>query len=179
MLRGSHMNVSLTRVADAEGALIVRNMFTAYFYDLSQYDDNLVINRFGLPTWAPSGLPGPKDHDSCARHNWWVRGSAEAYVIRADGNPAGFLHIMRDRRHLAMGVDQDLLDFYVAPKYRRCGVGSSAARQAFDLYPGTWQVFELARNEPALRFWHKVIGEYTGGDFLDLDDGTQQRFTRR
>jgi predicted acetyltransferase len=172
------VTVTLTRAADAESARIVRNMFTAYFFDLSQYDDNLVINRFGLPTWAPSGLPGPRDHEECARLNWWVRGSAEAYVIRVDGNPAGFLHVMRDRRHLPIGVDQDLLDFFVAPKYRRLGVGSQAARLAFDLYTGTWQVFELARNEPALRFWHRLIEEYTGGNYEDLDGGTQQRFTR-
>jgi predicted acetyltransferase len=95
-----------------------------------------------------------------------------------DGNPAGFLHILRDRRHLSHGVDQELLDFYIAPKYRRQGVGREAARQAFDLYPGTWQVYELARNEPAQRFWHAVIEEYTGGKYEDLNGSTEQRFTR-
>jgi predicted acetyltransferase len=169
---------TLHPATDGIGQRIVRNMFTAFFYDLSQYDDNLVINAFGLPTWAPAGLPGPRDHEECARLNWWVRGRCEAYVIRLGEKPAGFVHILRDKRHLAQGVDQELLDFYVAPKYRRQGVGREAARLAFDLYPGTWQVHELARNEPALRFWHLIIEEYTGGNYEDLDNGTQQRFTR-
>ena len=172
------VNVELARVADQIGARVVRNMFTAFFYDLSAYDDNLVINPFGLPTWAPSGLPGPRDHAECARLNWWVRDRCEAYVIRVDGKPAGFVHVLRDRRHLAQEVDQELLDFYIAPKYRRKGVGRQAARLTFDLYPGTWQVFELARNEPALKFWHGVIEDYTGGNYQDMDGGTQQRFRR-
>jgi predicted acetyltransferase len=172
------LNVSLDRATDAAGLRIVRNMFTAFFFDLSQYDDNLVINAHGLPTWKPSGLPGPRTHAECADQNWWIRGSAEAYVIRVDGNPAGFVHVLRARRHLVEGVDQELLDFYVAPKYRRRGVGRAAARMAFDIYPGTWQVYELPRNEPAVRFWHKVIEEYTGGSYEDLDNGAQQRFTR-
>jgi hypothetical protein len=37
-------------------------------------------------------------------------------------------------------------------------------------------VFELARNAPALAFWHRIIGEYTDGRYEDLDGGTQQRF---
>jgi Predicted acetyltransferase len=172
------MNVLLQR-ADSEHSLrIVRNMFTAYFYDLSQYDDNLVINVYGLPTWEPAGLPGPRDHEECARLNWWIRDRAEAYVIRADEKPAGFLHILRDKRHLPPGVDQEILDFYVAPKYRRMGVGSQAARLAFGLYFGTWQVNELPRNTPALRFWHALIAKYTGGNFENLDGGTRQRFVR-
>lgn len=172
------MTIALQRVTDAAGMKIVRNMFTAFFYDLSQYDDKLVINAYGLPTWEPAGLPGPRDHEECARLNWWIRGQCEAYVIRVDRNPAGFVHILRDKRHLVQDVDQELLDFYVAPKYRRQGVGREAARQAFDLYTGTWQVYELTLNDPALRFWHSVIDEYTGGQYEDLQGGTLQRFTR-
>ena len=38
-------------------------------------------------------------------------------------------------------------------------------------------MFQLARNGPALAFWHKIIAEYTGNDYKSLDDGTQQRFS--
>jgi predicted acetyltransferase len=169
------MRVNLTS-GSADDEQIVANMFTAFFYDLSQYDDNLVINRYGLPTWAPSGLPGPRTHEACAQHNWWIRDRCMRYAIRADGDPAGFLNICADKGHLSPGVNYELLDFYIAPKYRRRGIGRLAARAAFDMFHGVWQVFELARNAPALAFWHAVIGEYTGGQYQDLDDGTQQRF---
>ena len=171
------MEVTLHRAENDDDLQIVHNMFTAYFYDLSQFDDNLVINTYGLPTWAPSGLPGPRDHDECWRMNWWIRDRCEAYVIHAEEAPAGFLHILRDKRHLVEGVDQELMDFYTAPKFRRQGIGRLAARLAFDMHPGTWQVCELERNIPAKQFWHAVIEEYTAGRFDDMENGTQQKFS--
>ena len=92
------------------------------------------------------------------------------------GVPAGSILILADKNHLPDGVDFELLDFYITPKYRRQGVGKAAARLAFDLHHGDWQVFELARNTPALKFWRAVISEYTNNNFQDLDDGAQQRF---
>ena len=35
---------------------IVQNFFLAYFYDMTQYDDNLIINAYGLPMWQPFGF---------------------------------------------------------------------------------------------------------------------------
>ena len=169
------MNVTL-ELATPATEHVVKNMFTAYFYDLSQYDDNLIINEHGLPTWAPSGLPGPRTHEECVALNWWVRDRCDLYIVRAGGNPAGFTIICEDKSHLAPGVDSELMDFYIAPKYRAQGIGRQAARAAFDTRHGAWQVFQLARNTPALRFWHKVIGEYTGGQYESLDGGTEERF---
>jgi len=151
-------------------------MFLAFFYDLSQYDPNLVINIHGLPTWAPSGLPGPSNLEEFVRINWWIRGDCLRYIIRVDDNPAGYLIICNKREHLTPEVDFELVDFYIAPKYRRQGVGRIAARLAFDTQHGVWQVFELAANTPALKFWHDIIGEYIHGQYTDLDGGTQQRF---
>jgi len=155
----------------------LRNLFVAYFYDLSQYDPNLIINEHGLPMWAPSGGPGPRTHDECAPFNWWIRDCCLPYLVRADGKLAGFLHVCADPDHLDPDVDFQLLDFYIAPPFRGKGVGRQAARLAFDAHRGRWQVFQLARNSPALAFWHKIIAEYTGNDHKNLDDGTQQRFS--
>jgi predicted acetyltransferase len=168
-------DVQLTRALGDE-MQIVRNMFLGYFYDMSQYDDNLIINGYGLPMWAHFGLPGPRTPDECVTFNWWIRDRCEHYVIREDGIPAGFVIIYADKAHLPEGVEYELMDFYVAPRYRRQSVGRRAARLAFDLHRGAWVVYQLARNTPALRFWHGLIAAYTGGDFVMLDDGAQQRF---
>ena len=155
---------------------VVRNLFVAFFYDLSAYDPNLVINEYGLPTWAPSGLPGPRTLEECAAFNWWIRDRCQPYLIFANGQVAGFLHVCADRDHLPPDVDFELMDFYIAPPFRRKGIGWQAARRAFDAHRGNWQVFELAKNTPALAFWHKRIADYTGNDYQNLDGGTQQRF---
>jgi predicted acetyltransferase len=168
--------ITLTRAAQDERH-IVRYFFVCFFNDLAQYDPNIVINKHGLPIWSltPGGENIKTVHE-CADFNWWIRDSCEHWIIRVDGIPAGSILILADKNHLPDGVDFELLDFYITPKYRRQGVGKAAARLAFDLHHGAWQVFELAGNTPAQKFWHAVIGEYTNNDFQDLDDGTQQRF---
>ncbi len=170
------MEIKLSRANEQE-AQIVKNFFVAYFYDMSQYDDNLIINAYGLPMWEPFGLPGPTTFEECVQFNWWIRDKCFLYLIRANENPAGFVIICADKSHLAPEIDYELLDFYIAPKYRRTGIGQQAARAAFDLFQGRWQVFELAKNTPALIFWQKVIADYTGGQYENLDSGTQQRFS--
>ncbi len=155
---------------------IVKNMFVAYLSDTAPYSDECVINEHGLPTWGAFALPTPRTHDECVRYNWWIRDRCEVYIVRADGTPAGFVVILTDLLHLPPGVDYEVIDFYIMPKYRGQGVGRLAARAAFDLHHGCWQVSELARNTPALRFWHSVINEYVDGQYEDLDNGTRQRF---
>lgn len=169
------MQITLTRTTDADRH-VVTNMFTAYFYDMSQYDPQLIINEHGLPMWEPFGLPSPQTHEECARFNWWIRDRCELYIIRADGRPAGFVIVCTDPAHLPDGVEFELMDFYIAPRYRRQAVGRRAARAALDLHRGAWVVFQLAANTPARRFWQAVIADYTGGQFENLDGGTQQRF---
>jgi predicted acetyltransferase len=173
------MRVEIT-LCDEASKYIVRNFFTPFFLDLSQYDPNMVINGHGLPVYVPDGEaepdPSPSIHGECAAYNWWVRDACNLYVIRADGRPAGFITVAAGLRHLPAGVQFEVIDFYVAPKYRRQGVGRSAARQVFDRYRGRWQVLELDCNEPAKRFWREVIDEYTGGRFQNLNNGAEQRF---
>jgi predicted acetyltransferase len=171
------LDVTLVRATGADRH-IVEHMFVAFFYDLSEYDDNLIINAHGLPMWAPSGGEGPRTYDECVRFNWWIRDRCELWVIRVDGRPAGFTILLRNDSQLPEGVDIELMDFYIAPKFRRKGVGTKAARAAFDLYHGCWLVYQLERNNAARSFWHKVIGAYTGGAYEDLGGGTEQRFVR-
>lgn len=172
------MTIRLTRTTEADRH-IVTNMFPAYFYEMSQYDDNLIINDHGLPMWAPFGLPGPRTYDECVRFNWWIRDTCELYVIRVDDRPAGFVIICADRSHLPEGVDLELMDFYIAPKYRRKAIGAQAAAAALNLHQGVWVVYQLERNLPARQFWQRVISAYTGGQYENLDGGTQQRFNNR
>lgn len=169
------MEVSLVRTTP-ETESVVRFFFVAFFLDLSQYDENIILNAHGLPTWAPSGLPGPSTVEDCATFNWWVRGEAERYLILVDGTPGGFLIISTGGDHIPAGVDYELLDFYIAPKYRRRGVGRLAARLALDLHHGNWVVYQLERNMPARAFWQAVIAEYTDGNYENRDGGVEQRF---
>lgn len=170
-----HLAVALERTTE-QTEHIVKNMFVAYLGDTAPYSDDCVINEHGLPVWGTFDLPTPRTHDECVRRNWWVRDRCEVYIVRSNGTPAGFMILLTDPTHLPPGVNVELMDFYIAPKYRGQGLGRTAACAGFDLHHGCWQVEELARNVPAIRFWHSVIHEYTNGQYEDLHNGTRQRF---
>lgn len=170
--------ITLTLAVTPDERRIVQNFFVAYFYEMSQFDPGILINEWGLPIWADFGWPGPKTWDECAAMNWWIRDTCELLVIRADGHPAGFAVVSVSPTHLPADIktDFELVDFYVAPNYRRQKIGQAAARQIFDKWRGAWVLFELTENAPALAFWHTFLDDYTGGTYEDLEDGTQQRF---
>lgn len=168
-------DVTLAEVTD-ETRHVLRNLFTVYFSELSQWDDLVALNEHGLPVWTAFGLPQPRTHDECITYNWWIRDNCRQYLILADERPAGFVIINPGPSYLPDGVDFDLLDFFVAHKHRRQGIGRQAARAAFDLFHGRWEVAQLEGNAPALAFWNGVVVEYTGGRFEALDGGTRQRF---
>ena len=171
------MNISITRVETDDDQCVVWHFFLAFFYDLSRYDPDIAIVESGLPHYEPSGNPRPRTFDEFIESNFWVRGDSFQYIIRADEQPAGYAVVCSGNAHIPPEIDFELLDFYIVPKYRGQGIGRQAARLVFDAHRGAWQVFELAANEPAKVFWLRVIGEYTGGVYQNLDDGTQQRFT--
>ena len=49
-------------------------------------------------------------------------------------------------------------------KYRRKGVGRTAARLVFERFPGKWEVIQHGDNEPSKVFWEDVIRAYTEGN---------------
>ena len=154
----------------------VKNLFLAYFYDMARFDPNIIINPYGLPLWEPFGKYAAKTPAECIAVNWWIRDLCTHYILHAGGKVAGFACVLDDPKHIPEGTAYELLDFYVTPKFRGQGVGRQAAKQIFELHRGVWVLFELEKNLPAIAFWHKVLDEYTGKNYEDRDNGTQQRF---
>ncbi len=158
---------------------IVQNMFLFFFHDLAQWADSLAINAYGLPVETRAEGPTPRTLEEAVTYNWWIRDECRLFVIRADGNPAGFAIINARSENLPPDVDVDMLDFFIAGKYRRQGVGRVAARLLFETFRGRWLVEQLAGNAAAIAFWNHVVGEYTNGDYEKLDNGATQRFDNR
>lgn len=72
----------------------------------------------------------------------------------------------------------DMEQFFVLRKFRRKGVGRSAAKRLFDEFSGQWTVEQIATNKAAQIFWRGVISDYTNGNFQDtINNGAPiQRF---
>jgi predicted acetyltransferase len=62
-------------------------------------------------------------------------------------------------------ASMSIAEFFVMRCYRRRGVGKEAARLAFALHRGRWEVRETKHNYPAQRFWRALINEYMSGAY--------------
>lgn len=99
---------------------------------------------------------------------WFRDDRATAFVILREQEPAGFAVV---QRALATGEDRTrhyrLSEFFIRKPYRRKGVGRGAAMLLFSRYAGEWTIPEQSRNPAAVRFWRRVVSEFTNGKFRE------------
>jgi predicted acetyltransferase len=87
---------------------------------------------------------------------------------RVDGHLAGFVILDEKSRITGDSEVMDVAEFFVMRKYRRKGVGLTAAMIAFDFFPRRWEVRQMAKNVSATAFWRKAIAQYTSGRFEEI-----------
>jgi predicted acetyltransferase len=81
---------------------------------------------------------------------------------------AGFVLVSR-YNYLSPEKDNWIIaEFLIMRKYRRHGIGTRVATRIFDMFPGKWQVAQVAANQPAQAFWRKVINRYTMGYYTEV-----------
>ena len=87
---------------------------------------------------------------------YFVEPQREAYFIREQASKKllGFamVRMHEDGRH-------SIAEFLVVPKYRRCGVGTKAAKACFALHDGLWEVKPVLGSERAQLFWKQAIDQ--------------------
>jgi predicted acetyltransferase len=145
------MNVELVAAGAGDRAFI-QGLGRLYVYEIAR--------AFGPdPEWAisPDWLYDAEDFG-----DYWQDGN-HAFLIHADSRVAGFCLI--DRHEIAPGIDWNMGQFFVLGPYAGHGIGRRAAFQAFDRFLGLWQVTQIPGNDPAIAFWRRIIGDYTGGRF--------------
>ncbi len=134
---------------------VLRHLMQLYLYDLGTIDGWDV---------GQDGLFG----DSARVERYWTEEGRLAFLIRVRGILAGFV-LVRDQAWFAGPGTREISEFFVLRKYRRQGVGEQAARATFDLFPGRWEVAEMASNTGAQAFWRAVIGRYTSDRFDEAE----------
>lgn len=159
------MNLELR---DARGAAQdrawLRNVYPLYLHDLSEFDGGYYqLDDRGV--WQPDHLP-----------SWLGEDPDLPLIIVAGGRRVGFALVARaPSLWIAPGCDHRMSEFFVLRRERRQGIGALAAHAVFDAHPGRWEVSELVRNERAIRFWRRVIGEQTDGRYEETADAEELR----
>jgi predicted acetyltransferase len=125
-----------------------------YLYDFSAVDDADV------------------DDAGCFRYpyldSYWNMPERYPFLIRAAGRLVGFTLVNRYSRLHDPFDGHAVAEFFILRKYRRRGVGRSAAMQLFARFPGKWEVASSATNVPAQAFWRSTIDVYTDGRYHEI-----------
>lgn len=144
------MRVELQPIAIEEREILA-NLLEKYNYEFSQWDGRYV-NELGLFGYRYLDY-------------YWNEENRWAYFIRADGRLAGFVLVNAHPEAPDREMDFSVAEFFVMYRYRRAGVGSCAAKAAFDLHRGRWQVKYHPKNTGSAAFWNRVVQEYTDGQY--------------
>jgi predicted acetyltransferase len=146
------VQVVRAELADKE---VLRQLLEFNAYEFARLFDDAELNehgRFGY-TWL--------DH-------YWTEPERHPFLIRIDGRIGGMVLIQETTGHYLVS------EFLIMPQYRRRGVGTTVARQVFELFGGAWSVHQVPGNEEAVAFWRRAIP----AEFAETtsEDGTTQRF---
>jgi predicted acetyltransferase len=138
-------------VARASDAARLESLLQLYLHDFSEIlgeapaDDG----RFPYPHLA----------------SYWEDPARVPLLILSDGRLAGFVLLARGSRLTGDEAVMDIAEFFVVRGLRRRGVGLAAARLAFALHAGPFEVRAMERNVGAAAFWRRAVSGFTAGRF--------------
>ena len=90
-----------------------------------------------------------------------------AFLIRADGETAGFALATQGSPASDDANVFDVAEFFVRPGHRGSGVGHRAAELLWRALPGRWTVRVSTANAVALAFWEAAVRAHTNGAFTE------------
>jgi predicted acetyltransferase len=109
---------------------------------------------------------------------YWGEGELRsAWWAKVGGEIAGFALVRFD----ASESCHEIAEFFIVNRWRRRGIGLFFARGLLMRLPGPWRLHELANNQGAIAFWHRVLdgfAAYTEAPLTYPDDlgRIEQRF---
>jgi len=147
--------VSLVRASQADADLLA-NLLELYIHDLSDVFPDVELGsngRFGyrhLPLY------------------WSEADRRSAFFIRCDARVSGFALVTRGSPAATDPQTLDVAEFFVMRRYRREGVGRRAAIQLWEQMPGSWTVRVSDTNAGAVKFWTRVVADFTKGAHAEV-----------
>ena len=123
----------------------MRQLLELYCYDFSEYTQ-ADINAHGF-------------YDYKYLDYYWTEKNRWAYFIKVNNKYAGFVLVNTDCFLNQLEGAKTIAEFFVLRKYRRQGIGKTAAHLTFDKFPGKWEVAQHPDNKASIKFWNKVIKE--------------------
>ncbi len=126
---------------------IFHNLMQFYLYDFSEF--------------LPMELGEEGSFKEEILDNYFANPDKAAFLVIVDGMLAGFSLVSSEVVLQQNQGGRCIKEFFIVRRYRRQGVGKTAATKIFSMYAGKWEVRVERTNLPARVFWERVISEYT------------------
>jgi predicted acetyltransferase len=133
--------------ATADQEPILANLLELYSHDFSEILD-LKLGDDGRFGYEPLPL-------------YWRDPNRFPFLVRVDGNLAGFALVCRGSRISPDPETWDMAEFFIVRGYRRCGAGMTVAHEVWKTFTGRWEVRVMEKNHGALAFWRRAVSEFT------------------
>ena len=140
------MKLELVKATIAQKPIIA-NLLELYAYDFSEFcyfdigDDGL----YGYPNLS----------------QYWRDSNKHPFLIYVDNKIAGLILVQQGSPISNKPDVWDVAEFFIMRKYRRDGMGTTAAIKIWEQLKGTWQVRVLKDNPAACSFWLKTIKTFS------------------
>lgn len=150
------MKINITP-ASKEQMPVIQNMARFYSYDLSKS-----CGFYELYDWS---FPENGLYEALDVSQYWQQPNCYPFIIRVDAELAGFALI--NKTGSLPEVDWNMGEFFIVAKFQGKGIGKQVVFELFNKFPGQWEVMQMPPNLPAIKFWVKVIAEYTQNQFTE------------
>jgi predicted acetyltransferase len=152
--------------AKEEDLPIVLNLIKYYVYDMSK-----MTGWDCTPQGNYNGCNDSREYwqsnhpDTHVEYRWSENQKGHPFMIYVDGKIAGF--VLLQELYEEGKTLYDVGEFFVLGKFQKLGVGRQIARKLFKRFRGSWRLQQIPENTPTVKFWIKVIGEFTDGNFKE------------
>lgn len=137
----------------------LENLMSLYLHDLSEFADDLKINKEGRFEYNGLELYFKSEH-------------LNPYFINYQGKVVGFV-LVNTGKYVPQNIDYVVHELFILKSFRNKGIGSAAIRILFDECKGKYRIVQISTNRTAVNFWIKFY-EKQGIKYIEskekLDD---------
>ncbi|BFT63977.1 GNAT family N-acetyltransferase [Pseudomonas moorei] len=131
--------------------------------DLETIECLMQFYTYDFSEWMPLKLAEHGLFNILPLTDYWRKPSTRAFLIRVDGELAGFVTV-DDETHLP-GAEHNIGYLFVARRFRGRGVAKFVVSTLLSRFPGQWQIFHIEVNQPARLFWAAVMPDLVAEGF--------------
>jgi len=133
----------------------IQNMARFYVYEMSRSCGQMT-------GWE---MPANGLYECSDLSRYFIDKDRFPFLIRVQEELAGF--VLVNKVGTSPDIDWNIGEFFVLAKFQGSGIGKEIAFQIFDRFEGIWEVAQMPKNLPAVKFWKKVVSEYASGFFKE------------